>query len=482
MTTSLAFQGIRALGEALRAGEVTSEELTLLYLDRLETLGCELGAVISVNRDLALEQARRADAELREGSERGALHGIPYGVKDVLATRGLPTTWGAQPFRDRTFDYDAVVVERLREAGAVLLAKLSMIELAGALGYTGTAASFTGSCLNPWNRRHWSGGSSGGSAVAVAAGLVGFAIGSESWGSMLGPSAFCGVTALRPTYGLVPHHGSMTYAWSLDKLGPMARSAEDCALVLPVLAGADGRETPRGSSLEQPSGGTDARRCSIGVPEDATAQVEPAVAAAFERSIEVLRSFASVETVSLPDYPWIPIIATIVDVEGALAFRDLLESGQARSLSSSGARIGGYAGLLVPGSQYLDAQRARRRVCIEMTRLLSGFDAIAAPTTQGVADRLEEDDTEEGADVEAAPAAEGATAVTVRGDPVPSALIVAGNLAGLPALALPNGFGRGGLPTSLQLVARAHGEAVLLSIATRFQRATGWHRAAPDVG
>jgi len=469
----LAFASLGDLGTALRAGEIRSEELTRFSLERLDGLGRELGAVITGTPELAMEQARRADAELRAGHDRGPLHGIPFGVKDVLSTRGIPTTWGAEPCRKQVLDEDASVIERLRGAGAVLVAKLAMVELAGALGYTGTAPSFTGACRNPWSRRHWSGGSSGGSAVAVAAGLTAFAIGSESWGSMLGPAALCGATALRPTYGLVSRHGSMTYAWSLDKLGPMARSAEDCALVLEAIAGRDPRDPTSGGSFAAGDVGREPRRPRIGVPEGVESRIQPGVRAAFERSLETLGEIAELEPVSLPDFPWFPIIATIVDVEGALAFRELIESGAARRLTSPGARVGGFGALLTPGSYYLDAQRARRRVSADMARILSRVDAIAAPTVDAVAEPLDEYASDEPSEpVRDAPAPS-------PGYSVPSALVAAGNLAGLPGVALPNGVGWRGLPTSLQLVGRPWDEATLLAIAQRFQARTTWHRRRP---
>ena len=230
---------VRRLGRLLRERRIRSVELTEAYLDRLETIGPRLNAVVTLTRELALEQAREADKELAAGEYRGPLHGVPYGVKDLLATKGIPTTWGAEPYRAQVFDYDATVVERLREAGAVLVAKLAMVELAGGMGYTHPDASFTGPGRTPWNTDHWSGGSSSGSAAAVAAGLVGFAIGSETSGSILTPCAFCGVSGLRPTYGLVSRHGAMALCWTLDKLGPIARTADDCGLVLAAIAGVD---------------------------------------------------------------------------------------------------------------------------------------------------------------------------------------------------------------------------------------------------
>jgi aspartyl-tRNA(Asn)/glutamyl-tRNA(Gln) amidotransferase subunit A len=211
------FSSVRDLGALLRARKASSVELTEAYLGRLESMGAGLGAVVTVTRDLALDEARRADREIAAGHWRGPLHGIPYGAKDLLATKSIPTTWGAEPYRQQVFDHDATAIERLREAGAVLLGKLAMVELAGGMGYNNPDASFTGPGRTPWNREHWSGGSSSGSGAATAAGLVGFAIGSETSGSILTPSAFCGVSAGHVWPGAA---ATMALCWTLDKLDP----------------------------------------------------------------------------------------------------------------------------------------------------------------------------------------------------------------------------------------------------------------------
>src|SRR5512134_108359 len=267
---------IREIGAHLRAKRVSAVDLAEWSLRRLETIGPKLGAVVTVTRERALAQAHRANQELLSGRDRGPLHGIPYGAKDLLATKGIPTTWGAEPLRNQVFDFDAAVVERLEEAGAVLVAKLAMVELAGGLGYNNPDASFTGPGRTPWNLDHWSGGSSSGSGAAVAAGLVPFAIGSETSGSILTPAAFCGVTGLRPTYGLVSRHGAMALCWTLDKLGPIGRTADDCAIVLSAIAGEDARDestvaSPRPARAPRP-------RPRIAVLKGATEFVQPEVA------------------------------------------------------------------------------------------------------------------------------------------------------------------------------------------------------------
>src|SRR5262245_32172300 len=230
------FASIRELGTRIRKGKLSPVALAEAYLDRLDKIGPKLGAVVTVTRELALKEARAAEDELRKGKDRGPLHGIPYGVKDLVATRGIATTWGAEPYRKQVFDYDGTVVRKLRAAGAVLVAKLAMVELAGGFGYNIADASFTGPGRTPWNTSYWSGGSSTGPGAATAAGLVAFSIGSETSGSIITPAAFCGVSGLRPTYGRVSRHGAMALSWTLDKLGPMCRSADDCGLVLAAIA------------------------------------------------------------------------------------------------------------------------------------------------------------------------------------------------------------------------------------------------------
>ena len=232
---------LRTLSESIRSREASPVELAETFLQRLETHGPALNAVVTLTKGRAMKQAKKAEEEIKKGRARGPLHGVPWGGKDLLATAGTPTTWGAAPFKDQVFDHDAAVVEKLEDAGAVLLAKLAMIELAGGMGYRQPNASFTGPCATPWSPGHWSGGSSSGSGAAVAAGLVPFAIGSETWGSILSPANNCGVSGLRPTYGRVSRHGAMALSWTLDKLGPLCLTADCCGIVLEAIAGHDPR-------------------------------------------------------------------------------------------------------------------------------------------------------------------------------------------------------------------------------------------------
>ncbi len=462
------FAPIREIGAHLRARRVSALDLAEWSMRRLETIGPRLGAVVTVTRQRALAEAHRAHQELLAGKDRGPLHGIPYGAKDLLATRGIATTWGALPLREQVFDHDATAIARLEEAGAVLVAKLALVELAGAFGYNNPDASFTGPGRTPWNPDHWSGGSSSGSAAAVAAGLVAFAIGSETSGSILTPAAFCGVSGLRPTYGLVSRHGAMALSWTLDKLGPLARGAEDCALVLAAIAGPDPEDPTTGETFRYRERSSRRRRFRVGVLRHAAAGAEPEVEARFAEALSVLRDVADLdEDVPFPELPYREAVSLIVAAEGASALREIVESGKVRQLRDPADRLGGYAILATRAVDYIDAMRARVRMRKELDALLAGYDAVVAPTRGGVAPPI-------GRDFDAA--APGAPAATA---PRPPATIPAGNLAGLPALALPMGFGRDGLPVSLQLLGRAFSEETLVAIGSAYQEMTDWHRRRP---
>ncbi|HEY7726883.1 MAG TPA: amidase, partial [Candidatus Eisenbacteria bacterium] len=424
------FSSVRDLGAGLRARKFSAVELTEGYLQRLETIGPRLGAVVTVTRDLALAQAHRANQELLAGKDRGPLHGIPYGAKDLLATKGIPTTWGAEPYRKQVFDYDAAVVERLQEAGAVLLGKLAMVELAGGMGYNNPDASFTGPGRTPWNPDYWSGGSSSGSGAATAAGLVGFAIGSETSGSILTPATFCGLSGLRPTYGLVPRHGAMALCWTLDKLGPLCRTADDCGLVLAAIAGPDPRDPTTDGEFRYRERGavtvtTSKRTFRLGVIKDSLVGADPDVVASFKSSLSVLRTFAVVdEDVPFPDFPWGPAVGTIVDAEGASAFRDLIESGGTKALRDKSDRVGGYQMIVTPAVDYLHAMRLRVPMRKALDDLLARYDALVCPTRGALAPPI-------GYDFDKPPVLPGAPSPSPSPSPGPRApaVIPAGNLA-----------------------------------------------------
>ncbi len=466
----LLFSPISELAPRIRGRELSPVKLAEISLQRLDSLGKKLNAVVTLAGEDALEQARQAEKEIARGRYRGPLHGIPYGAKDLLATRKMPTTWGAAPFQKQQFDSDATVIRKLSEAGAILVAKLSMVELAGGMGYRNADAAFNGPGLNPWNPGYWSGGSSSGSGSAVAAGLVSFAIGSETVGSILTPACFCGITGLRPTYGRVSRHGAMALCWTLDKLGPMARSALDCGAILAAIDGPDPKDP---TTAKLPTRSRPAKsRPRIGVLKGSTDFTHPEVAKNFEEAVSVLSKFAEVHRdVVLPDFPYGPVAGTIVDAEGASAFIDLIESGGLRQLRGEADRVGGYGGALVRAVDYIQALRIRERMRSPFRALFEKFDVLTAPSRGTVALPI-------GLDFDKAYPELAKDRPKDFVSPIGS-LIQVGNLLGLPALCLPNGLGRENLPTGLQLVAAPFHEELLVSLGSEYQRRTQFHQRRP---
>lgn len=460
----LAFATISDLGHRWRQHEFTAVELAEFFLQRADTLGRELNAIVTLTRDLALQQAQQADADLKAGHDRGPLHGIPYGAKDLLATAGIPTSWGAAPFKDQLIDEDATVIRKLRDAGAVLTAKLAMVEIAGGFGYRQANASFTGPGLNPWDKKAWSGGSSSGPGSAVAAGVVPFAIGSETWGSIMTPASYCGLSGLRPTYGRVSRHGAMALSWTMDKLGPMCRTAEDCGLVLNAIAGLDPADA---TSAPYPY-----RYLSDALPKPPfklatireSRQWQPEVKTNFEASLKLLEQFATFDEVELPDLPYGEVAGTFISCEMAAAFEGLVSSGDVWQLTAPEDRAGGHAGQFIPAKDYINAFRIRPKIQRALDEIFSRYDALVTPTLSAVAVPIKMDFREYFAPYHG------------------SEIGGAGNAAGIPAISIPNGFGERGLPTGLQFVGRAFDENKLLAIAKQYQSVTDWHTKTPKLG
>jgi Asp-tRNA(Asn)/Glu-tRNA(Gln) amidotransferase A subunit family amidase len=371
----IAFAPVTQLSRWIETRKLTSERLTHIYLDRLTRFDPQLRCVITLTPDLALEQARRADAEIAAGKYRGPLHGIPWGGKDLLDTAGIPTTYGAEPFRNRIPSVDSAVVRRLRDAGAVLVAKLSL----GALALNDIW--FGGQTMNPWLLEEGASGSSAGPGAATAAGLVGFAIGSETQGSIVSPSMRCGVTGLRPTYGRVPRTGAMTLCWSYDKLGPMARSVEDSMLVLHALSGPDvGDVSSVASSLDFDAGAS-VRGLRIGylpkwMGESPATDVDRA-------TLEAARKVGMIPTpVSIPDWPY-DSLNVVLFAEAAAAFEELTLSGKANELRvqtpDAWPNLFREARFL-SAVDFVQADRFRRKVAREMARVMSQVDLLMVPS------------------------------------------------------------------------------------------------------
>lgn len=466
------FASIGELSKRLRAKEFSATELARAFCDRLEKFGPRYNALALSLRDLAIRKAKDVDDDLKIERYRSPLHGIPYAAKDLLSVAGQVTTWGAKPFAGQVFDFDATVIARLNKAGAILTGKLAMIELAGGGGYRSAGASLFGPGRNPWDLTRWSGGSSSGSGSAVAAGLVTYALGSETSGSILTPSAFCNVTGLRPTYGLVSRHGAMPLSWTMDKIGPMCRTAEDCGLVLQVIAGKDDNDpgTAGKSFYYVPQYARDIKTVRIGfAPVDFEEWAQPETRSVFRAALDALRGLgAEMREAKLGDLPYGPVTSTVISAEGASVFEQLIDSGRVNELADEKQIAGLKAALEIPARDYLKAMKIRRLVQIEFRRSLTDLDLLLAPARYGVAPKISEPlDRSTPPGPEAAPKLPGLRS-----------LIPAGNLAGLPALSLPCGFVNG-LPVALQLVGRPFTENLLLSVGTQFQKATNWHRQIP---
>lgn len=463
------FATIPELSAGLRKGDFSSSELTKYFANRLETLGPVYNAVACLTPKRAREAARDVDDELKRKRVRGPLQGIPYAVKDLISVAGFPTTWGAKPYEKQTFESDAQVVDKLDSARGILVGKLSMIELAGGGGYSSAYASLQGPCLNPWNRQYWAGGSSSGSGAAVAAGLVPYALGSETSGSILNPASSCGITGLRPTYGLVSRSGAMALSWTLDKIGVLAHTAEDCGLVLQAIAGGDDDDPgSAGKSYYYTPGYYQAvSEMNVGYAEIDFAEwpdepLRPAFAAALSAVKEMRPKLVEAR---IPDFPYGPVISTIIGSESASIFEVLIRSGQVDQLADASQASGLKACLDYSALDYLKAMRVRTQIQSAFRRLFADVDLLIAPTYLTPPDRADRpfDETEP-----KRPERKGVVA----------GLVAASNLCGLPAITVPCGLVNG-LPIGMQIVAPPFTENRLIAFAREFQRTTNFHKQHP---
>jgi Asp-tRNA(Asn)/Glu-tRNA(Gln) amidotransferase A subunit family amidase len=474
--SEIRFATVAELAASLRKRRFSAVELVRCSLELLERIGPTYNAVAALMPERALDEARRADAAFKR-RELKPLLGIPYGAKDLLAARGAPTTWGAPPYRDQIFGEDATAIARLGKAGAVLAAKLAMVELAGGGGYRYPSASLQGPGLNPWDRTRWSGGSSSGSGSAVGAGIVPFAIGSETSGSIGTPSAYCGVTGLRPSYGLVSRHGAMALSWTLDKLGPMARTADDCALVLEAIGGpdADDRTTSgrRFRALTPAAARAAVKKARVGFAEEDIADHPSAEAkAALEKGIaEFRRIVPRFSRQTLPAMPFGPMVQTVYGAEGAEIFAELIEGPRFEELVDARQKSGLRAALDVKARDYLHAMRLRTRLREAFSGIFKEVDVMLTAGRTITATKITQP-------LDSPPTAGGAVAQPAK-RPGNTGLIPAGNLAGLPAIFFPCGFGTDGLPVGLQLVGPPFSEPLLVALASAYQRETAHHLKRP---
>ena len=437
----VAFWPVTDLALLLESEQVTSTELTEMYLDRIRRFDPIIRAVITVTEKRALEQARRADREIARGNYRGLLHGIPWGAKDLLATRGYRTTWGFKAYEDQVIDLDATVIERLDAAGAVLLAKLSTGEIARGDYWLGVQTK------NPWKTNEGSGGSSAGPAAATAAGLVAFSIGTDTTGSILGPSRNCGITGLRPTFGRVSRHGVMPVCWSLDKVGPMCRTAEDCAIVFDAIHGPDGYDL---AVVDKPFNwdgtGSVADLCIGYLAAGFAREEDDAKAVANDNAtLAALENLGiTAHPVSLPEHADMDALQMLL-VDEAAAFDELVHNGGIELFRQD---IDEPEDMLMriarlhPAVEYLQINRRRMLLMQGMARIFDDIDVLVSPFA---------------------------------GTPVQSAT----SLTGHPSVSIPNGFDGEGRPTGIQLIGQLYGEANILALAKAFQGVSDFHRRYP---
>jgi aspartyl-tRNA(Asn)/glutamyl-tRNA(Gln) amidotransferase subunit A len=470
MTDEILYLPIRELGARIRKRALSPVDLAESYLERSRRMGPKLNAYATLTPELALDQARAAEKEIAAGHYRGPLHGIPYAAKDLVAVKGYPTTWGAPPFAQQRFDYDAAVIERLNRAGAVLLGKAAMIELAGGLGYSGGDASLTGPARNPWNPECWTCGSSSGSGAIVAAGLAPWAIGSDTRGSILCPATWCGIAGMRPSFGRVSRHGAMTIAWSMDKLGPMARTADDCGLILSVIAGHDARDhdsLPAGQA-EFPYSVSKARKpLRIGRLTNVWNRMDPALESAIDQALKTLeRSGARISDAQVPEGPFEDAAELTILMEAASAFENMIASGSCARLVDPLGQINGYISQELTAADYLHVQRVRTILQGRIDKLFDQFDVLAAAGSSSVARPL----------TPPRPAPPRETPEPDNSQRAPDGI---SSLCGLPAVGVPCGFNKDNLPFGIQFIARALNDDAAITAARTFQNLTDWHKRRP---
>jgi Asp-tRNA(Asn)/Glu-tRNA(Gln) amidotransferase A subunit family amidase len=448
----LAFESVASLGARLRAKQVTSMELTSMYLERLKRADSTLFCVVTFTEALAREQAAQADTEIRAGRYRGPLHGIPYGIKDLFAAKGILTTWGAKPYATQVFDYDSTAVTRMRDAGAVLVAKLSTGELAvGDLW-------FRARTRNPWNPARGSSGSSAGPASAASAGLVGFAVGTETGGSIISPASTCGAVGLRPTYGRISRHGCMTLRWTLDKVGALTRTVGDAAAVLEALHGPDGIDDAVADVPFSWNGSRSVTGMRIGYIEREFAAAPPAQKALFDAAFDIYRKAgATLVPIAMPDLPSNALYA-ILNAEAGAMFDELVRTGAINEMADKG--VNGRANQLrasrfIPAVDYIRAQRVRTTLLKEMNALFAGAAASSA----------------------VAPDADNIQAFLA---PATSDSVTTCNLTGHPAITVPAGF-VDGLPIGLMVTGPLYKEERVLQVAAAFEAASAWHTKHPNI-
>jgi Asp-tRNA(Asn)/Glu-tRNA(Gln) amidotransferase A subunit family amidase len=465
----VAFWPVVQLSQLIRTKQVTSLELTQMYLARLHRYNPKLNCVVTFLDEVALAQARQADSEIAAGKYKGPLHGIPWGAKDIIAVKGYKTTWGSGAYKDQVIDEDASVIEMLRDAGAVLLAKLASGELASGDQW------FNGQTKNPWNLEQGSSGSSAGPGSATAAGCVGFAIGTETSGSILSPSGRCGVTGLRPTFGRISRYGVMALSWTQDRLGPMCRYAEDCAVVMSVIAKPDNRDLSVSEIPFNWNAHLDVKKLRVGILKDAFEEVrDAAVKEMNARAIAQVESLGmKLVEVKSPDWT---IDGSAYNVESAVFFDKMIRTGLDKQMTNPGRANGFRSARVIPAVEYLQSQRARTMMMMKLAEATADIDVYLVPANTGGGEgrgRGRGTDSEGGR-------GRGFDPTAARRSPAQRHFGMA-NTAGYPAINVPHGFLANGSPGAFTFYARPFGEAELLAVAKAYQDASGFHLKHPNL-
>ena len=456
------YSPISELSKLIKRKKLSPVKLTDEYLSRIEKISPRLNAFVTVTAELALQQARKAETEIESGLYRGPLHGIPYAAKDLFAVKGYPTTWGARPYAQQIIEEDAAVIKKLSEAGAILLGKAAMSEIAGGP----PTATATGACRTPWDTTRWSGGSSSGSGAAVAAGLCAFALGTETWGSIMTPASFCGVTGLRPTFGRISRAGAMALSWTMDKVGVLVRNAGDAATVFSVLNGQDDADAmsvqvPFKISLTKARENIAGLRVGF-IKEDYGKWGEPDVAVAFSQAIEIFKSLGlQPEEITLPAHPHETVAATIISVEEASAFEPLVRAGKVSGIIDPDRRGELFGGQLITAVDYLRCQRIRTQIVHDVAEMFTMHDIILGSSTLQCAPPIDAD----------------MDAIFGGGNTIEAVE----NLVGLPAVSVPCGFNNKKLPIGLKIIGAPFTDARVLELAHVYQSVTQWHKKRPKI-
>ena len=466
---ALCTQTLEQLAPQLKSGKLSPVDLTKAYLERIEALDPKVNSYITVTKNLALEQAEKAEQEIKAKKYKGPLHGIPYAVKDLVSTKGIRTTWGCRLFVNQVPDHDAAVIERLRDAGGILLGKLSMSELAGG----NPDSAFNGPVHNPWKLDRWTTGSSTGPGACAAASFAVYSIGSETTASILGPAGACGVAGFRPTYGRVSRYGVMPLSWTMDKLGPLSRSVADCATVFQAIHGGDPRDPTSVTApfAFDPKAKMTGKR--IGLVKREFEALNAKSKPVYDEVVKVLKNLGcDIEEVDLPDYPYGIVSRFVWQVEGGTVFESYARKGELQEALINKAKWFGWkAAMLIPAADYMKVLRIRHAIVQETAKMYQRFDALIAPRNPTGARLIVNPPAAPGA----APNGGNPDDPTGGGGGGVGNLGTLGNVAGLPGVSVPCGFTEIGLPMALNFVGAPMTDGKILEIAYAFEQATKWH-------